>query len=133
LPDVTVILRMAAGIPRPPLDATGIVLSSLCIIHCLAVPLIATGALVWVASEAIHIGLTIALAGVVVLVAWPGYRLHRRVSVPAMLVGGLVVLVVAILSDDPLGEYAETSLTVFGSAMLTAGHLLNLRCSRIRR
>lgn len=115
---------------RPPLDATGIILSTLCFLHCLAVPFIATGVLAWVASEVIHIGLTIALAGVVVLVAWPSYQRHRRALVPALLVGGLTLLIVAVLGEDALGESAEISLTAFGSVVLVLGHILNVRFRR---
>lgn len=115
---------------RPPLDATGIILSTLCFLHCLAVPFIATGVLAWVASEVIHIGLTIALAGVVVLVAWPSYQQHRRAVVPALLVGGLTLLIVAVLGEDALGESAEISLTAFGSVVLVLGHILNVRFRR---
>lgn len=118
---------MTARTTRPPLDATGIILSTLCFLHCLAVPFIATGVLAWVASEAIHIGLTTSLAGVVVFVAWPSYQWHRRAIVPALLVVGLVFLIVAILAEDALGGYAEISLTALGSVVLILGHILNLR------
>ena len=121
---------MTTCIARPPLDATGIILSTLCLLHCLATPLIATGALAWVASEAIHIGLTVALAGVVVLVAWPGYQRHRRAVVPALLVGGLALLIAAVLGEEALGDYAETILTALGSVVLVLGHILNLRYRR---
>ena len=121
---------MTTSTTRPPLDATGIILSSLCFLHCLAVPFIATGALAWVASEAIHIGLTIVLAGVVLLVAWPSYKQHRHAIVPALLVSGLALLIAAVLTEDVLGESAETSLTAFGSVVLLLGHLLNLRFRR---
>ncbi|MCY4224912.1 MAG: MerC domain-containing protein [Bacteroidetes bacterium] len=122
---------MTTTITRPPLDMTGIILSTLCLLHCLAVPIIATGALVWVASEAIHISFTIALAGIVLLVAWPSYQRHRRAVVPAFLVGGLVLLIVAVLSESILGESAETILTSFGSVMLVFGHVLNLRSMKM--
>ncbi len=115
---------------RPPLDATGITLSALCFLHCLAVPLVATGMLAWLASELIHISLTVALAGVVVFVAWPSYQRHRRAVVPALLGAGLTVLIVAVLGEDALGEYAETGLTALGSVVLILGHILNLRFRR---
>ena len=121
---------MTTSTTRPPLDATGIVLSTLCFLHCLAVPFIATGALAWVASEAIHIGLTIVLAGVVILVAWPSYKQHRHAIVPTLLVSGVVLLIVAVLTGDVLGEYTETSVTAVGSVILLLGHILNLRFRR---
>ena len=122
---------MTTTITRPPLDMAGIILSTLCFIHCLAVPLIATGALLWIASEAIHISFTIALAGIVLLVAWPSFQRHRRVVVPALLVGGLLLLIVAVLSESILGQSAETILTSFGSSILVFGHILNLRYTKI--
>ena len=121
---------MTTSTTGPPLDATGIFLSSLCFLHCLAVPFIATSALAWVASEAIHIGLTIVLAGVVLLVALPSYKQHRRAVVPTLLVSGLALLIVAVLTEDVLGESAETSLTALGSVILLLGHVLNLRFRR---
>jgi len=122
---------MTTTITRPPLDMTGIILSTLCFFHCLAVPFIATGALVWVASEAIHIGLTIALAGIVFFVAWPSYQRHRRAIIPTLLLGGLLLLIVAVLSESILGEYAETILTTIGSSILVLGHILNRRYMKI--
>lgn len=98
---------MATSTTRPPLDATGIILSTLCFLHCLGVPLIATGALAWVASEVIHVGFTIALMGVVILVAWPSYQQHGHIIVPTLLVSGLALLIVAVLTEEILGEYAE--------------------------
>ena len=121
---------MTTSTTRPPLDATGIILSSLCFLHCLAVPFITTGALAWVASESIHIGLTIVLAGVVILVAWPSYKQHRYAIVPTLLVSGLALLIAAIVTEGVLGEYAETSLTALGSVVLLLGHILNLRFRR---
>ncbi|MEM1125452.1 MAG: MerC domain-containing protein [Bacteroidota bacterium] len=109
------------------LDATGICLSALCVVHCLAVPLIATGALAWMASESIHTGLTVALLVIVLAVALPGYRRHRRAIVPALLTGGVVLLGGAVLVGEALGELGEVGLTVLGSVVLIAGHVLNLR------
>lgn len=121
---------MTTSTTRPPLDTMGIVLSTLCFLHCLAVPFIATGVLAWVASEAIHVGLTIALGGIVVFVAWPSYQRHCRAVVPACLVGGLALLIVAVLGEDAIGEYAEIGLTALGSVVLVLGHVLNLRFRR---
>ncbi|MEM6646523.1 MAG: MerC domain-containing protein [Bacteroidota bacterium] len=117
---------------QPRLDATGIFLSTLCFLHCLAVPLIATGALAWMASEAIHIGLTVVLSGIVLLVAWPSYKRHRNALVPALLVGGLALLIGAVLGEEALGEQGETLVTVAGSVLLILGHIVNLRAQRTR-
>jgi len=109
------------------LDAVGIVLYILCLLHCLALPLIATGVLAWAASEQVHVGLTLALAVVVLAVALPGYRRHRQAAVPALLVIGVTLFIGAVLFGEALGEARETALTILGSVALVAGHLLNLR------
>lgn len=118
---------MTPTAPTPRLDAVGIALSALCLAHCLALPLVATGALAWAAGERVHAGLTVALAAVVLAVAVPGYRRHRRAAVPALLAGGVALLAAAVLADKTPGENRETLLTVLGSAVLVAGHALNLR------
>ena len=120
---------MTARSPR--LDATGIALSTLCLVHCLAVPLVATGALAWAASESIHLGLTAALAVVVVAVAQSSYRRHGQPVVPALLAGGLALLVAAATVGEALG--GETALTVVGSLVLVAGHAVNLRLRTLAR
>lgn len=109
------------------LDAVGIALSVLCLLHYLALPLLATGALAWVASEGVHTALCFALAAVVLLVAVPGYRRHRQAVVPALLVAGVGVLLSAVLAGEALGEAGEPALTAFGSVLLVVGHVLNLR------
>ena len=118
---------VATASVRSPLDIVGIVLSVLFVIHCLALPLVATGALAWAASESVHLGLTLALAAVVLLVALPGYRRHRRALVPGVLIAGVALLIGAVLFGEAVGELGETGLTVIGSATLIVGHLLNLR------
>ncbi|MEM1116640.1 MAG: MerC domain-containing protein [Bacteroidota bacterium] len=118
---------METATARPRLDAAGIALSALCIVHCLAIPLVATGALAWAASESIHIGLTVVLALIVVAVAVPSYRRHRRAIVPVLLGGGLALLIAALTVGEAAGETAETVLTVIGSVVLIAGHVVNLR------
>ncbi|MEM0962372.1 MAG: MerC domain-containing protein [Bacteroidota bacterium] len=119
--------------PKSRLDLVGIALSGLCLLHCLAIPLVATGALAWAASESIHIGLTVALSVVVVAVAVPSYQRHRRASIPALLVGGIALLVAAVTVGEAMGELAETLLTVAGSIVLIAGHVLNLRLRPVGR
>ncbi|MEM1269002.1 MAG: MerC domain-containing protein [Bacteroidota bacterium] len=117
---------MTAPAQRLRLDAAGITVSVLCLIHCLALPLIATGALAWLVSERVHVGLVMILSLVVIGVAGPGYRRHRRALVPALLGVGLVFLVAALVLGEPMGEHVETGGTVIGTGCLIVGHFLNL-------
>ncbi|MCY4171631.1 MAG: hypothetical protein OXF08_08555 [Bacteroidetes bacterium] len=54
-------------------------------IHCLAIPVIARVCSGMGSIQVIHISFTIALAGIVLLIAWPSYQRHRRAVVPALL------------------------------------------------
>ena len=108
-------------------DASAVALSGLCLLHCLALPLLAAllplfGA--WSEAEWVH--------GVFVLIAAPlsGYALwrgHRHRPLPAalwLLAGtGLALLLAG--ASGVLGERAETPLTVAGSLALAGAHLWN--------
>jgi len=108
-------------------DASAVALSTLCLLHCLALPLLAAllplfGA--WSEAEWVH--------GVFVLIAAPlsGYalwRAHRHRPLPAALwlqAGtGLALLLAG--ASGMFGEQAETPLTVAGSLALAGAHLWN--------
>ncbi len=121
---------MTATTTHSRLDAVGVMLSALCLLHCLALPLLATGALTWVASERVHLSLTVALAIVVLLVAMPGYQRHRRAVVPVFLLSGLALLIAAVVAGERITEMGETAMTALGSMTLIVGHVLNLRRCR---
>lgn len=105
-------------------DATGIGLSSLCLLHCLALPLIAVAAPAagaWAEAEWIH--------KVLVLAALPisGYAVLRRVFDP----GGVVFFIAAVAGLSLLVAAAfveafhdlEKPVTVAGALLLAGAHL----------
>lgn len=107
------------------LDASAIGLSGLCLIHCLALPLVAAltpAVAAWTQAEWIH-GAVVAVA--VPLSALALWRRGQRllVAVPALL--GLGLLALGAL-HWPSHE-AETPITVAGSLALAAAHLANWR------
>lgn len=108
-------------------DASAVALSGLCLLHCLALPLLAAllplfGA--WSEAEWVH--------GVFVLIAAPLtsyalWRAHRHRPLPAalwLLAGSGLALLLAGASGG-LGERAETPLTIAGSLALASAHLWN--------
>lgn len=111
------------------LDAIGIGLSSLCLIHCLFLPVLvlAVPSLVGsvLGSEWIHILLIGAALPVSIGAFWRGLRCHgcRRPGVLGAL--GFALLAVAVLPWLP--EAGEIPLTVLGVAALASGHLANRR------
>lgn len=110
-------------------DRLGIGASVVCLVHCLAMPFLLTGAAAWGARghEAFHIGVALVSIPLALVAAWPGYREHRDRGVLALLGGGIALLVLSFVLHDRLGVVAHTALTAAGSVALIAGHLRNYR------
>lgn len=109
------------------LDRTGIIISSLCVIHCLATILVVSalglgGQLLL--SPAIHrFGLLIALIVAAVAIGWGALR-HRRAAPFVVAMMGLSFMGGALAV--PHGA-KEAILTIIGVALVSLGHILNLR------
>lgn len=108
------------------------VISVLCLVHCLIAPLLIAAVpalgLGFLAVDGIHVAFAIAvlLAALVALI--PGYRQHHRASVLALGVAGVLAITVATMLP---GGVSETAVTVFGSILVIAAHVTNLRHSRL--
>lgn len=111
------------------LDASAVALSSLCLVHCLALPLLAAalplfGA--WAEAEWVHL-LFVAIAAP--LTSFALWRAHRQQSLPAaawmIATLGLALLLAGAL-EWPSHD-SETPLTVAGSLLLAATHVWNAR------
>lgn len=116
-------------------DQIAITLSAICIVHCLAVPLLVAGlpiaALSFGNSEHFH--------GVMLWLVVPtsvfgfilGYRLHQRAGLVALGAIGVVVLAaVAIWGHDAWTDTLEVTVSVAGSLLLASAHWLNFRAVR---
>ena len=109
-------------------DRIGIALSSICLVHCLALPLIvaslpALGEVLppdfWV--HAALIGFALPVTG---FTLWRGYLAHRNPR--PLLIGtfGLAVVLWGLLTPDVV---AAAVLTVTGGLIVACAHLMNLR------
>ena len=116
--------------PSPALlDAGALALSSLCLLHCLALPLLAAalplfGA--WAQAEWVHL-LFVAIA--LPLTGYALWRADRRHRLPVMAwtAAGLGLgLLLAGALELPSHAW-ETPLTVTGSLLLAATHVRNAR------
>ena len=109
------------------LDAWAVVLSTLCLIHCLALPLLAAALPllgVWAHDEWVHI---VFVAIALPLTGFALWRAHRCQPLPSAL-RALAALGLAGLLTGALGwpeETWETPLTVSGSLMLAGAHVWN--------
>ena len=109
-------------------DWTGVFFSSLCLVHCVATPIILASAPLWVASEWVHVIFLIALVPITFIASRRAYRVPRRYSVIFFLTTGLAVLIAAVFVEESMGEFAEIGLTIVGSLLLIVGHLKNRHC-----
>lgn len=111
------------------LDAGAVALSSLCLLHCLALPLLAAALPLfgtWAEAEWVHL-LFVAIA--LPLTGYALWRAERRHPLPVLAwatagvgLGLLLAGALALPSHD-----WETPMTVTGSLLLAATHIWNAR------
>lgn len=112
---------------RGRLDRAGMALSGLCVLHCLASIAIVSALGIggeFLLSPAIHrIGLAVALVIAAVAIGW-GAVTHRRAAPFVTAMMGLTFMGGALAMPHGAGEVV---LTIIGVALVSLGHLLNLR------
>ncbi|RNJ61448.1 MAG: MerC domain-containing protein [Porphyrobacter sp. IPPAS B-1204] len=115
---------------RRRLDHLGIGLAGLCALHCLATLGVIASLGVgghFLFNENIHrVGLLLAVAVAAVAIGW-GLLRHGRLLPFAVALGGLALMVAALIVPHGPNEFL---LTLLGVALVSAGHLLNLRAAR---
>lgn len=120
------------------LDRAAVCLSGLCLLHCLALPLLlALFPLlghVFMAHETFHQLILVVVLPTTTLALGSGYRRHRRRSVLALGVVGLAGLIVAAFTIHRLGaEEWERAATIAGGLVLAVAHGWNFRLTRAHR
>ena len=112
---------------RGALDRAGIWLSSLCLLHCLAtiilVSTLGLGGQLLLAPEIHRYGLAMALIIAAVAIGWGALR-HRKAAPFVTAMTGLSFMGGALAV--PHG-FQEALLTIIGVALVSVGHILNLR------
>lgn len=114
---------------RSRLDRAGIFLSGLCLIHCLASIAVISALGIggqWFLSPSIHRwGLAIACVIAGVAIGWGAIR-HRRRAPFVIAMTGLTFMGGALAAPHGV---EEAVLTIIGVALVSVGHILNLRHS----
>jgi hypothetical protein len=110
-------------------DVAGVTASTLCLIHCLATPIIVSvfpDVVPYLPGDAglhrlLAVGILLfGLAGFL-----PGYRLHRRKPLLALIAAGVALILVVAWNGESLNRALELVLSVTGSLLLVTAHLLN--------
>ena len=115
------------------LDRTAIALSGLCVLHCLAMPLVLLllPFLGQLTEGHFHLQMLVVVVPVSTIALSLGYRKHRRLAVLVAGAGGLLLLFVGgTWMHNEIGIIADRATTITGSLLLASAHFYNSRFSR---
>jgi len=115
------------------LDRTAILLAGLCVLHCLALPLVLVTMplLQQYADSHFHLQMLIFVLPVSVVALVLGYRRHLHTSILLWgFVGMALLLVGATWAHSEVGLIADRICTISGSLVLATTHYLNTRLAR---
>ena len=113
-----------ADLGKPRLDLYAAGLSALCLLHCLALPLLVTImplAAQTAESELVHRLLVLATVPVSLRVVWKTSAVHRNRLFVGSVLAGLALLLLAAFSEA-VSAYEEP-ITVVGGVLLCSAHL----------
>lgn len=116
-------------------DVAGMAASALCLVHCLAMPLVMLAfPMLGLAHvhDTFHNMLVAAVTLPVLLALIPGYLKHRDKTTLLLGCAGLACFLLAVFVISPLfGEVAEAALAVASGILLLSAHVRNRRrCKR---
>ena len=110
------------------LDSTAVVLSALCLVHCLALPLIVIGVpfLAQFAEGHLHLQMLVVVLPLSSLALGIGVRRHRNQRILFAGIAGMLLLVIgATVAHTQLGLIADRAFTICGSLTLATAHYFN--------
>jgi uncharacterized membrane protein len=118
------------------LDGAAVGLSALCLVHCLALPLIVAGVpfLAQFAEGHLHAQMLIVVVPLSFVALGLGYRHHRNLKIVAAgAVGMLTLIIGATVAHDNLGLAADRIFTIVGALVLATAHFYNSVQTRERK
>lgn len=115
------------------LDGTAVALSALCLVHCLAFPLIIAGMpfLAGFDEGHLHAQMLIVVLPLSIFALSVGFRRHRSLRVAAAGTAGMLLLTIGgTIAHDHYGLLADRLLTILGALTLATAHFYNSALSR---
>ncbi|MEM9387423.1 MAG: MerC domain-containing protein [Pseudomonadota bacterium] len=114
------------------IDGAAVCLSAICLVHCIALPLVLSVA-PWlipsmVADERFHLWAVMLALPISILGVSRGVLQHRHVGVAGLAGLGLLGLLAGALWAE--GRSSEVLFSVFGAIILAGAHVLNWRLLR---
>ena len=119
--------------PSEVLDKVAVTLSGLCLVHCLALPLLIvilpfSGQF---SDDHLHMQMLILVIPVSVVALALGFRRHRHPGVVIAGISGMIIITLGgIVAHDYYGLFTDRLLTIIGSLVLAFTHYRNFRLSR---
>ncbi len=110
------------------LDGTAVALSSLCVVHCLTLPLLVAGLpfLAEYTTEHLHMQMLVIVLPLSIIALAIGYGRHGNGRIVAAGGAGMLLLVIgATLAHSFLGLTADRLFTISGAIILAAAHFYN--------
>ena len=113
-------------------DKFSIALSAACAVHCLALPLLLIAFPVltstFLAGEALHLAILIAVVPLSACALYLGCRQHRSFSIVVSgYIGLSLMILAAIFEEGRLNDFWTKVLTLFAAAILAYSHYQNYR------
>jgi uncharacterized membrane protein YfcA len=111
-------------------DRLGIIASAVCFVHCILTPVVLSLSSVWAhylpSEEGLHRVLALLVAAVGCFAIVNGYQRHRRFRVLLLMCCGLSLIFAGAYFGDRLPSHvAEVAVTMNGSGLMIAAHLMN--------
>jgi hypothetical protein len=112
------------------MDRAAVLLSGVCLVHCMAVPLAmlllpALGAMLLESETLVHWILLGVAVPISALALWVGYSRFGNLRSVGLGTAGLLIMFVGV--SHLLGRDLEVLLTLTGVALVAAAHWLNIR------
>ena len=118
------------------LDGAAVGLSALCLIHCLALPLVVAGLpfLAQFAEGHLHKQMLVIVLPLSIVALGLGFRHHRNARIVVAGVVGMTLLTIgATVAHEQWGLAADRTFTITGALVLAAAHFYNSVQTRERK
>lgn len=110
------------------LDSVAVTLSALCLVHCLALPLVVAGLpfLAQFSEGHLHAQILVVVLPLSTLALLLGFRRHHNLRILLGGVAGMLLLIIgATVAHERLGLTADRAFTIAGSLTLATAHFFN--------
>lgn len=120
---------------RARLDTAAVILSGICMLHCLALPVVLTIFPIFnvalLDEQTFHLVMLVVILPVSLVALTIGCRQHKdRLTIVFGATGLSVLMFTAVFGHEAFGFTGERIITSIGGLILASAHIQNYRCCR---